>query len=107
MVVTRVVATADTLVGIGPADCAIAVSRHGIVAPPLMRIDFDRLECGSAFTISADRERIAGGVELVSVPDEEVRSEPIVVTHISSWGLDPRGNLYAVSLDGVVFRVTG
>ena len=34
-----------------------------------MRIDFDRLECGSAFTISAERERIAGGVELVSVPD--------------------------------------
>jgi glucose/arabinose dehydrogenase len=38
---------------------------------------------------------------------DDVRAEPIVVKHVSSWGLDARGNLYAVSLDGVVFRVTG
>ena len=36
----------------------------------------------------------------------EVRTEPITVKGLSSWGLDARGNLYAVSLEGVVFRVT-
>jgi len=37
----------------------------------------------------------------------DVRTEAITVKSLASWGLDPRGNMYAVSLDGVVFRVTG
>jgi glucose/arabinose dehydrogenase len=36
-----------------------------------------------------------------------VRSEAIKVPNLSSWGLDARGNLYAVSLSGTVYRVTG
>jgi glucose/arabinose dehydrogenase len=36
----------------------------------------------------------------------DVRSEPITVRSLSSWGLDGHGNLYAVSLDGVVYRIT-
>jgi glucose/arabinose dehydrogenase len=35
------------------------------------------------------------------------REEAINVPSLSSWGLDGRGNLYAVSLSGTVFRVTG
>jgi glucose/arabinose dehydrogenase len=35
------------------------------------------------------------------------RVESITVPGLSSWGLDARGNLYAVSLHGTVFRVTG
>jgi hypothetical protein len=29
------------------------------------------------------------------------------VPSLSSWGLDTQGNLYAVSLAGTVYRVTG
>jgi glucose/arabinose dehydrogenase len=36
-----------------------------------------------------------------------VRTESIKVPSLSSWGLDARGNLYAVSLEGSVYRVTG
>jgi hypothetical protein len=36
-----------------------------------------------------------------------VRTESIKVPDLSSWGLDGRGNLYAVSLRGSVYRVTG
>jgi glucose/arabinose dehydrogenase len=46
-------------------------------------------------------------LEVVDGKATDVRVEPIVVKNLSSWGLDARGNLYAVSLDGVVFRVTG
>jgi glucose/arabinose dehydrogenase len=52
----------------------------------------------------------SGRVWSLKVVDGEatdVRTEPIVVKDLSSWGLDARGNLYAVSHDGVVFRVTG
>jgi glucose/arabinose dehydrogenase len=35
------------------------------------------------------------------------REETINVSDLSSWGLDGRGNLYAVSLQGTVYRVTG
>jgi glucose/arabinose dehydrogenase len=45
-------------------------------------------------------------LEVVDGKATDVRTEPITVNHLSSWGLDARGNLYAVSLDGVVFRVT-
>ena len=34
------------------------------------------------------------------------RAESINVPSLSSWGLDGRGNLYAASLDGVVYRIT-
>jgi glucose/arabinose dehydrogenase len=37
----------------------------------------------------------------------DVRAESIKVPSLSSWGLDGRGNFYAVSLEGTVFRVTG
>jgi glucose/arabinose dehydrogenase len=37
----------------------------------------------------------------------DVREESINVPDLSSWGLDARGNLYAVSLRGTVYRVTG
>jgi glucose/arabinose dehydrogenase len=33
------------------------------------------------------------------------RSEPVKVPSLSSWGLDGRGNLYAVALSGTVYRV--
>ena len=46
-------------------------------------------------------------LKVVSGKAEDVRPESIQVKSLSSWGLDGRGNLYAVSLDGVVFRVTG
>ncbi len=36
-----------------------------------------------------------------------VRAESFKVPSNSSWGLDARGNLYAVSLEGTVYRVTG
>ena len=36
-----------------------------------------------------------------------VRAEAIKVPSLSSWGLDTHGNLYAVSLAGTVYRVTG
>ena len=36
-----------------------------------------------------------------------VRRESINVPNLSSWGLDGRGNLYAVSLAGKIYRVTG
>jgi glucose/arabinose dehydrogenase len=36
-----------------------------------------------------------------------VREESIKVPDLSSWGLDGHGNLYAVSLRGKVYRVTG
>ena len=36
-----------------------------------------------------------------------VREESINVPDLSSWGLDARGNLYAVSLAGRIYRVTG
>jgi len=35
-----------------------------------------------------------------------VRAEAIKVPSLSSWGLDARGSLYAVSLEGTVYRVT-
>ena len=37
----------------------------------------------------------------------DVRAESINVTNLSSFGLDARGELYAVSLDGTVYAVTG
>jgi glucose/arabinose dehydrogenase len=37
----------------------------------------------------------------------DVRSESIKVPSLSSWGLDGHGNLYAVSIAGTVYRVTG
>ncbi len=36
-----------------------------------------------------------------------VREETINVPDLSSWGLDAHGNLYATSLLGKVYRVTG
>jgi glucose/arabinose dehydrogenase len=36
-----------------------------------------------------------------------IRSESINVPSLSSWGLDGHGNLYAVSLEGKVYRVSG
>lgn len=45
--------------------------------------------------------RIAGGKAT------GVRRESFKVPALSSWGLDGRGNLYAVSLQGKVYRVTG
>jgi hypothetical protein len=44
--------------------------------------------------------RIAGG-------KASVRAESFKVPSLSSWGLDAKGNLYATSLDGTVYRVTG
>jgi hypothetical protein len=37
----------------------------------------------------------------------DVRAEAINVKNLSSFGLDTRGELYAVSLDGTVSAVTG
>jgi glucose/arabinose dehydrogenase len=37
----------------------------------------------------------------------DVRREAFTVAELSSWGLDSRGELYAVSLSGTVYRVTG
>jgi Glucose / Sorbosone dehydrogenase. len=37
----------------------------------------------------------------------DVRTESINVTNLSSFGLDVRGELYAVSLNGTVYAVTG
>jgi glucose/arabinose dehydrogenase len=45
--------------------------------------------------------RIAGGKAT------GIRRESIKVPSLSSWGLDGRGNLYATSLEGTVFRVSG
>jgi glucose/arabinose dehydrogenase len=45
--------------------------------------------------------RIAGGKA------SGARAESIKVPDLSSWGLDAAGNLYAVSLQGKVYRVTG
>ena len=36
----------------------------------------------------------------------DVRTEAVKIPSLSSWGLDGRGNLYAVSLDGVVYRLS-
>ncbi len=36
----------------------------------------------------------------------DVRLEAAKLPSLSSWGLDGRGNLYAVSLDGVVYRLS-
>ena len=43
----------------------------------------------------------------MSAGKASVRAESFEVPGLSSWGLDSRGNLYAVSLNGTVFRVTG
>jgi glucose/arabinose dehydrogenase len=45
--------------------------------------------------------RIAGGKAT------DVRAESIKVPSLSSWGLDAKDNLYATSLNGTVYRVTG
>jgi hypothetical protein len=37
----------------------------------------------------------------------DVRAESINVKRLSSFGLDAHGELYAVSLDGAVYAVTG
>jgi hypothetical protein len=45
-------------------------------------------------------------LQVVGGKATDVRAEAIIVKNLSSWSLDTRGNLYAVSLDGVIFRVT-
>lgn len=42
-----------------------------------------------------------------SVAELDVRVEAITVKNLSSFGVDARGELYAVSLDGTVYAVTG
>ena len=37
----------------------------------------------------------------------DVRLEGITVKNLSSFGVDSTGELYAVSLDGTVYQVTG
>jgi glucose/arabinose dehydrogenase len=46
-------------------------------------------------------------LQIVDGAATDERVESISVPDLSSWGLDAHGNLYAVSLSGTVFRVTG
>jgi glucose/arabinose dehydrogenase len=42
--------------------------------------------------------------KIVGGSETDFRTEPFTVSHLSSFGQDPNGELYAVSLDGSVYR---